>query len=174
MVIRKLTLIATLTAVTAAAAACTAAKGVAAAGPSAVNPAFAHRLDRLCAADYAAMASTSKKPLPYQDFNPEHPRPGELPGVGRFFAPNVAVWQRLPGQLTALGEPATGAAAWDRLRTLEAQKDANGIRQVHAALAGDISGFVATARTSKALFSKLTDAEHAAGIPDGSPCMDAF
>ena len=54
--------------------------------------------------------------FPVQGFYLLHPDPAQLPQVGRFFAQGSAVWDRIPEELAALGEPKTGAAKWDRLR----------------------------------------------------------
>ncbi|HEY7145823.1 MAG TPA: hypothetical protein VH637_16400 [Streptosporangiaceae bacterium] len=164
--------------ITLAAVLAIAAGSAAACGPgqprAAMNQAFLHRLNRVCTADFAVMINTSKDPFPYPDFKPDDPQPGMLPKVGRFFEPNVAVWQRLPGQLGTLGEPPTLAAGWDRLRQLEAKSNANGIRQVHAALAGDARTFTATYHIAHTTYQQVQDAEQQAGLPASSPCQKVF
>jgi hypothetical protein len=139
-----------------------------------MNPAFVHRLNHVCTADYAVMINTSKTPFPYPGFKPDDPQPDQLPKVGKFFAPNVAVWQRLPRQLGALGEPPTHTAAWDDLRQLEASEDATGIRQVHAALSGDAPTFTATYHEAHAIYLKIVAAAKKAGLPASSPCQKVF
>ncbi len=152
--------------------------GLAACGPGhspvSMSPAFLHRLNRVCAADFAVMVNTGQTPFPYPDFKPDDPQPAQLPKVGRFFAPNVKVWQRLPGQLDALGEPAAHAAAWDRLRQLDGQLNANGIRQVNAALTGDAHTFTATYHRAHSTYEQIQDAEQKAGLPSSSPCQKVF
>lgn len=141
-----------------------------------MDPAFRDRLESVCAADYAGMVNTAKPgdSFPYPNFDVEHPDPGLLPKVGAFFAPNIPYWQRLPGQLAALGEPATNAAAWDQLRDLERQKSATGVDQIHAAENRDAATFVATAHSVRSLTPRLTAAEDSAGVPAKSRCRDAF
>ncbi len=165
---RKITLIAALMAA-ASAAACGPATN-----PVTMSPAFLHRLNHVCTADYAVMTTTGKTPFPYPDFKPDDPQPDQLPKVGRFFAPNVVVWQRLPGQLGALGEPPTHVAAWDHLRQLENDADANNIRQIHAALTGDARTFTTTYHVAHATYLKIVAAEQRAGLPASSPCQKTF
>lgn len=158
--------------------------GVTACGSSPAKPtpsvtmdlAFRERLESVCAADYAGMVNTAKPgdSFPYPNFDVERADPGLLPKVGAFFAPNVPFWQRLPGQLAALGEPATNATAWDQLRDLEQQKSATGIDQIHAAVNGDAATFVATAHSIRSLTPRLAAAEDAAGLPAKSRCRDAL
>jgi hypothetical protein len=139
-----------------------------------MSPAFLRRLDHVCTADYAVMVNTSKDPFPYPDFTPDDPQADQLPKVGKFFAPNVAVWQRLPRQLGALGEPPTHTAAWDHLRQLEAEIDANDIRQIHAALTGDAHTFTFTYHMSRTIYLKAAPAAKMAGLPASSPCQKVF
>jgi hypothetical protein len=139
-----------------------------------MNPSFLHRLNHVCTADYAVMINTNKTPFPYPGFKPDDPQPDQLPKVGKFFAPNVAIWQRLPRQLRDLGEPPSHAAAWNHLRQLEAAEDANDIRQIHAALTGDARTFTTTYHVAHTIYLKIVDAEKTAGLPASSPCQKVF
>jgi hypothetical protein len=139
-----------------------------------MSPAFLHRLDHVCTADFAVMINTGKTPFPYPDFKPDDPQPDQLPLVGKFFAPNVAIWRRLPQQLTALGEPPAHAADWDHLRQLENRATANEIRQIHAALTGDATTFTATYHIAHATYLQVQAAARKAGLPASSPCQNVF
>jgi hypothetical protein len=116
------------------------------------------------------MVTTAKRPFPYPNFDVEHPDPALLPKVGAFFAPNVAIWRRLPAELAALGEPRRHAAEWDQLRRLVQQDSSNGIRQVHAATIRDRAGFISTAHASRSLYSRIKSVEDSLGVPARSAC----
>jgi hypothetical protein len=137
-----------------------------------VPPAFVAKVDAVCAKANARFATNGK--FPFQNFDPLHPAPKLLPKVGAFFKPNVATEQMIQTQLRALGEPATGARQRNAIRALGIAAEAGAIRQVHAALTSDVTGFVATVNQAKRLHTRLDSEARAAGFTASSPCAKIF
>ena len=101
-----------------------------------IDPAFIAKVDAVCAKASKRFAANGQ--FPFQNFDPLHPDPGQLPKVGAFFKPNVSTERMVENQLRALGEPAMGAPAWNAIRTHAIASEANAIKQVHVALASDV------------------------------------
>jgi hypothetical protein len=111
--------------------------------PSArIDQAFLARANGVCAAALARVQANG--PFPYPNFDPLHPSAAMVPRVVAFFRPLVPIDRAVPGQLRALGEPASGRQQWDRLRDLVTRDETNAVHQVAVGEAGDVKGFVAT------------------------------
>jgi hypothetical protein len=137
-----------------------------------IAPAFLAKVDAVCAKASRRFAANGK--FPFQNFNPLHPDPKQLPKVGAFFKPNLATHQMIETQLRALGEPATGASQWNAIRALAIAAEAGAIKQVHAALTSDVTGFVATVNQAKRLHTRVDSEARAAGFAASSPCAKIF
>lgn len=147
----------------------------AAAGPKSpvIAPAFVAKVGAFCAAE-ARRFPTNGKQFPYPHFDPDHPDLRTLPGVGSYFAVDLPERHKLPARLNALGEPATGRAQWDRIRSLALQENAVGTRQVNVALASQARAFTETAHTITKLANELHNAARRAGFSTTSPCGKLF
>ena len=109
-----------------------------------VDAAFATKATAICTATTQKLSSTPD--FPYPSFDPSIPKPAALlPKVGAFFAQyTIPAEEASLTQLGALGEPASGQAAWDSFVSLWAAWVANTQAQVKAAEASDAKGFVVT------------------------------
>ena len=67
-----------------------------------------------------------------------------------------------------------GAAAWNAIRTHAIASEANAIKQVHVALAPDVTRFVATVKEANRLHGQLDTEAQAAGFTASSPCTKVF
>ncbi len=137
-----------------------------------IDPAFVAKVDAVCAKANRRFAANGK--FPFQNFDPLHPDPKLLPKVGAFFKPNIATGQMIDAELRALGEPATDARQWNAIRALAIAAHAGAIKQVHAALTSDVTGFVATVNQAKRLHTRLDSEARAAGFAASSPCAKIF
>jgi hypothetical protein len=130
-----------------------------------VGGAFRDRANAVCA---PAVAALKEHPFPIQNFDPQNPTADQLRIVADYFStyrgPEVGK------KLEQLGEPKKGAAAWDRLRDVVRQSDANAQTQIAVARAGDVQGFKATVDKAVALHKKFVKAGPAAGFPARSAC----
>ena len=138
-----------------------------------LDEAFVGRVDSWCAVTlqrYQAVQGT----FPLPGFDPLHPDPAQLPQVGRFFARGSAVRDSIPAQLRALGEPATGAAAWNGLRDDLIQSTDLADTQITAASAANGPAFAAAAAQVRDLSGKIHGAGLQLGFPTDSPCADLF
>jgi hypothetical protein len=119
----------------------------------AANAAFRQRASAQCRKASAALAA--RPPFPYPDFDPQHPDPAQLPGVGQYFTgpgdPRPAL-RTLKEELTALGTPPAQRSQWASLLRAQADVLVTIQRQDDAALAGDATAFVATLDESEANF----------------------
>ena len=83
--------------------------------------------------------------------------------MGRFFAEEPPSGDRIPAQLRALGEPATGAGAWNGLRDDLIQSTDLADTQITAASAANGPAFAAAAAQVRDLSDKI----HAIGLQLG-------
>jgi hypothetical protein len=137
-----------------------------------IAPAFLAKVDAVCARANKRFAANGQ--FPFQSFDPLHPDSKVLPKVGEFFRPNIATERMVENQLRALGEPATGVPQWNAIRTHAIASEANAIKQVHAALASDVTGFVATVKEADRLHGQVDAEAQAAGFAASSPCAKVF
>jgi hypothetical protein len=138
-------------------------------GATKIDPSFIARVDAICAS-----AAASSKPFPYPNFNPGRPDVKTLPKVGAFFARQQAVADALPKQLRQLGSPTTGQAIWSRMLALATQDRVIADRQIKAAKASDVAGFVATLQPVTTVSQQLQALARQAGFPSSSPCGKVF
>jgi hypothetical protein len=134
-----------------------------------IDPAFIARVDAVC-----ARASKGGAPFPYKNFNPEKPDVKLLPKVGAFFAKRQAIADAVPKQLRALGAPTTGQATWSQMLALATRSRAIADRQIKAAEASDVPGFVATVRAVGQVDNQLGRVANEAGFSNTSPCRMVF
>jgi hypothetical protein len=137
-----------------------------------IDPAFIAKVDAVCAKASKRFAANGQ--FPFQNFDPLHPDPKLLPKVGAFFKPNVSTERMVENQLRALGEPEMGASLWNAIRTHAIASEANAIKQVHVALASDVTRFVATVKEANRLHGQVDAEAGAAGFASTSPCAKVF
>ena len=114
------------------------------------------------------------KQFPFTHFDPDHPDLATLPRVGSYFAADLPERHNLPARLNALGEPATGRAQWDRIRSLALRENAVAIRQVNVALASQAQAFTETAHAIHKITDELHRAARSAGFSTTSVCAKLF
>jgi hypothetical protein len=134
-----------------------------------IDQLFITRVNRVCTlanADTQAAHGT----FPFDDFDPLHPDSATLPKVGAFFARSQSITDRVPGQLERLGKPLAGTKTWRYLLWLAKRSRRIEDRQIKAALAGDIPGFVATVRQQQANSTSIKNLALMAGFRKSSPC----
>jgi len=139
-----------------------------------ISPGFVAKTDRLCAAIDASFARVLGSKFPYPKFNAEKPDRPTLMLVGQYFARALPIRGRIPGQLLALGEPASGRAAWAAIRSLAFEQNAVALDQISAALAGNAKAFVATVHRYEQLHGLIGGKGVAAGFPKTTACGDVF
>jgi hypothetical protein len=144
-----------------------------AATTSHLDQAFIGKVDRWCAITVQRY-QTVQGTFPLPSFDPLHPDPAQLPQVGRFFARGATVRDRIPAQLQALGEPATGAAAWNGLRDDLIQSTDLADTQITAASAANAPAFAAAAAQVRDLSDKIHATGLQLGFPTDTSCADLF
>jgi hypothetical protein len=131
---------------------------------------FIARVDKVCARAVAAHAGHS---FPVADFDPEHPDPAQPPTVGNYFAEYGGL-PKTDTALHALVPPASDADAWQTLLDLADQMTANAQRQIAAARARDVPGFVHTVTITNELAAKLNAAGTRFAFKQESACGQVF
>jgi hypothetical protein len=145
--------------------------GVAACGSSsaasptpAVGAAFATRAVAACHAAYAQKKAVA---FPYPNFNPTQPDASKFPGIAQYEAahtvPAYKAWLR---EMQALGQPATGQAAWADLLTAIGAHVRSASEQQAAAQRGDSATFVKDYYEGAQTQADLLSAADAAGVPE--------
>jgi hypothetical protein len=146
-----------------------ATSGTATVASTRIDAPFIARVNAVCA---GAAAGTPR--FPYPNFDPVHPDVKLLPKVGAFFAKRQAIADAVPRQLLKLGQPATGQGTWAQMVVLAARDRAIADRQIKAAEASDVRGFVATVNEISQVSSRLGQLANEAGFPTNSPCSMIF
>lgn len=134
-----------------------------------INRGFIARVNAVCARANAATRAAHGA-FPFPNFDPLHPDPATLPKVGAYFASSQSISDRVPGQLKQLGRPHTGRITWDDLLSLAARHQQIADRQIKAAEASDIAGFVATVKQVHATDVSIEHLALMAGFRKSSPC----
>ena len=132
--------------------------------------AFLKAVNTVCARAVSAHAGHS---FPLSNFDPEHPDASHLPIVGNYFAR----YGQLPQTVAALKElepPPADTTAWQRLLTVAEEMRDNAQRQIAAADARDVKGFVATVHTVRRLTNQMNADGRRFGFSANSPCAQAF
>ena len=148
--------IAILTAVVAAASACSGGHGDSQQPPAKRNSAFIARAEHVCSRARAQLDALPA--FPFRQFDALHPDARLLPKVGRFFTGKgneLPIVRRLDAELRGLGTPPADHAAWasvlETLRNYIAvfhQEDA-------AALRADARAWVSAVRLNRQLHTRL-------------------
>jgi len=156
----------------AAASAAAAAISVAACANSQreVDARFIAKANAICA---QAVARHSAHPFPLPGFDPMHPRPADLPAVGRYFT-RYGNATATTARLDALAAPTAHQREWHELRALINQAAANARRQITAAERADIAGFEQTVRTVRHLSTQINRVAPRLGFTAASPCGQLF
>jgi hypothetical protein len=140
------------------------------ASPSGAHASFIATVEQVCARAVAAHAGHA---FPLANFDPENPRPSQLPVVGDYFAQYGGLPQTTTA-LHALTPPAADATAWNALLDLADQISANAQRQIAAAQASDVSSFIQTVATAKQLTTAINSAGAQFGFSQESACGQVF
>jgi hypothetical protein len=138
--------------------------------PQTGHAAFLAAVDVVCA---RAVSAHAGHPFPLPVFDPEHPRPGQLPTVGNYFAR----YGGLPQTVTALRRltpPAADAVTWRHLLDVAGQMASNAQHQIAAAGARNVTAFVQTVRTANRLAAEINAAGARFGFTPNSACSQVF
>jgi hypothetical protein len=131
---------------------------------------FVTSVGNVCA---RAVAVHTGHPFPLLDFNPERPDPNQLPQVASYFARYGGLPQ-LTAALHRLTPPTSDAAAWRNLLTIADNMTVNAQRQIVAARARDVAGFVNAVHKSDQLIPRLNAAGKRFGFTEQSACSEVF
>jgi hypothetical protein len=108
--------------------------------------------------------------FPYTNFDPVHPDVKLLPKVGAFFARVRAITDRVPGELAQLGTPSRAQATWGEMVALAKRDRVIADRQIAAARASDVPGFIASVHAIEQTDMQLGRLAITAGFAESSPC----
>jgi hypothetical protein len=152
--------------VVASAAAC----GSSGSAPSTNGNGFVASVDGICS---RAVAAHQGHPFPVANFDPEHPKPSQLPAVGNYLA-RYGGLAATAARLHRVTPPADSARQWQTVLGLVDQVAANSRRQIQAARAANVTGFLATLPQVKTLSAQLNAAGASLGFTSNSPCEQIF
>ena len=138
-----------------------------------ITVAFITKVNAYCSAEESRFNSVLGK-FPFQNFDPTHPDVKTMRLVGKHFEKALPLRQAIPNGLNGLGEPQAGQSQWNAVKSLALQSDHIAITQVHAALAGNVKGFVTTVNQIQSVHNKLVKAAEKDGFAKSSPCGDVF
>lgn len=160
-----------LAAVLLLATACSAGPGLAgttsAGTPPAGHVAFLASVDRVCARAVAA------HPFPLPGFDPEHPRPSQLPTAGNYFARYGSLPQTAKA-LHGLTPPAADTGTWRHLLDVADQTISNAQHQIAVARARNVVAFIQTVRTANRLAAQINAAGARFGFTPNSSFSQVF
>jgi hypothetical protein len=114
----------------------------------------------------ASTAIQSLPPFPFKNFDALHPDKSVLPKVGQFFSGpgnEVPIARRLVRQLTALGTPPVGRAAWVAMLGTFREFVTVIRAEATAASHGDVRAWVAAVQENRLLPDRLTSAANVFG-----------
>lgn len=134
------------------------------------HAAFLASVNQICG---RAVAAHAGHPFPLTDFDPEHPKPQQLPMVGNYFARYGGLLQITVG-LHKLTPPASDAPAWHRLLSDADLLRDNAERQIAAARAQDVATFVTTVHIAARLTGELDNDGARFGFTGTSTCSQVF
>jgi len=134
--------------------------------PSTLDAAFRAKVDAVCA---KALAARKADPFPLPDFDPRHPKAGELPKVGAFFERHGDA-HGLARDLAALGAPATGAERWNELMPLVDREAANSDAMIAAAKNDDTAAWLRALDEGDEIRDKVGDVGGDLGYAESSDC----
>ncbi len=137
-----------------------------------ISPPFVSKAQNVCAGlTEAENRLGGTMPL---GFDPTKPQPSLLKEVGRYFDEALPLEKSVPRTLLALGEPAAGAATWNKLRSLADQFMTYAEDQARDATAGDAKGFVTMGDKLTAVGKEFDSVGRAGGFEATSPCSIFF
>jgi hypothetical protein len=139
-------------------------------GAQPLEASFRARVNAVC---QQAVDDKQGHTFPLPNFDPHHPQAAQLPTVGAYFAAYGDA-QLIVDRLAALGEPARGAARWDRLRTLVDQASANSLVQQRVAAAKDVAGFEHTLDVAQSLGKQIDQLGPRLGFTSKTACGRYF
>lgn len=122
----------------------------------------AEEITAVCASWKAQL--DARGPMPVAGFDPGNPDPAQLPSVGAYFGAGLPVADAAIAQIEALTVPQAEQADVAALVAAMQAERANAQRQVDAANAADVAGFVATLDLVDALGADVTSAAEALGV----------
>jgi len=137
-----------------------------------IDTAFTTKVGQMCSTNLEDFPAVGK--FPYADFNPRNPNPSELPAVGTYFAQNQRGDGALESAIRELGEPATGANAWNRVRAAALEFLSNAEAQATDAQASNTTAFVSAVGRNEAISKELMSAAKQAGLPLTGACAQLF
>ena len=130
----------------------------------AVGSAFRGRAVAVCQA--ALEMKKAQGPFPYPDFNPTQPDPSTLRKIAPFLAKTATTFDTWQREMTALGQPPSGKAAWaDLVQAVEAHARIDA-EQALAAQRGDLETFTKDYREGTAAQGAVLRAANGAGVPE--------
>lgn len=138
--------------------------------PRTQHSVFLRSVDAVCT---RAVAMHAGHAFPVADFDPENPKPSQLPAVADYFER----YGGLPATtkaLHALNPPSKDVAVWHDLLADTDAMAANALRQIQAARARDTTSFVATVHSANDLIRQINADGSRLGVSDGSPCHQVF
>jgi hypothetical protein len=138
---------------------------------TALDPSFVARADAVCAS--AKSRIDAHGPFPYGNFDALHPDVKLLPKIGAFFAQVQSTSDRVPVELRQLGSPQKAQTLWHKMLALAKEDRAIADRQIAAAKASDVTGFVATVNAVHVTDMQLQKLAHEGGFAN-SPCTAIF
>ncbi len=143
-----------------------------AASQSRLDAAFIARVDELCRRVSVELNSHGR--FPYPKFNPESPNVALLPKIGAYFELSRAAGDRVPAELAALGQPASGQTSWAAIVAVAHRFSALVDRQVAAANAANAAAFARTVSELQSLNEDIKRLFVTAGFPASSPCAEVL
>ncbi len=126
----------------------------------------------------AKVAATCKKAgdalhadgsFPFPNFDPQHPVVKDLPAIGRYEAKTVGALQTWRTSLHALGQPASGSAAWTTFLAAVDRTVTSDIAQEHDAQRSNSAAFTQTYQDLTSHGPAATQAAAAIGLPNCDP-----
>jgi hypothetical protein len=129
----------------------------------ALGKAFENRAVSVCNA--ALAQKKAQGAFPYPNFNPTRPDRSKLPGIARFEATGVKIYEEWLRKMQALGRPPMGRTAWADV--LKAQKGHVRVivEQQAAAERGDGRTFTKDYYEGNKVQDEMVRAADAAGVP---------
>jgi len=119
----------------------------------------ADQLTAIC--DEWRAALDARGDFPVEDFDPESPSAEDLPSVGDYFGSGIPAQEEAIAAMQALDVPVEVQPQVDDLVSAVEQGLASVRKQVAAARAGDVDGFVATLEEASAAIEGTRDAANA-------------
>lgn len=129
-----------------------------------VDTAFAARATAAC--QQGNQLNMGGSPPPYPKFDPQQPDVAELPAMGRWIETGVAPARQALSLAERLGQPASGAAAWNRFLTAADSWLVELQTQATSAEHGQVQQFIATTRALQTDLDGYRGAAVNAGVPD--------